>query len=103
MTASLDRLRIDCDDDGFHLVVTTDEDESGNARVGDVDAARADLRAALAVLDDYAAERDRERAAYDRATPEERDAVLGRSVPRDDPWEAARVKADIDRKIDRGE
>lgn len=103
MTASLDRLRIDSEEDGFHLVVTTDEDESGNARIDDVDAARADLRAALAVLDDYAAERDHEWAAYKAATPEERDAVMGRGEPVDDPWEAARVKADIDRKINRGE
>jgi hypothetical protein len=99
----LDRFTVDCDEGRFALYA---RDEYGNefvAAIDDVDAARAALRAVLEPLDEYAAERDRERAAYDRATPDERDAVLGRAEPEPDEWDAARIRADIDRKRLKGE
>jgi hypothetical protein len=99
----LDRLEIDSDERGFHLVVTDDDGERFVASVGDVDAARAALRKALEPLDDYAAERDREFAAYRAASPEERDRVLGRAEPETDEYEVAAFAADLARKRERGE
>lgn len=97
----------DWDEDGFHLRLSTDEGEY-DLRVTDPEVARA-LLAAVEPLRDWVAEADHHRAAYDRATPEERDAVLHhRTFPIDralaihmEVDEALREAADLRRKSDR--
>jgi hypothetical protein len=64
------------DEDGFHLRVETD-DYDFNFRIFDIPTARKLVRS-IQPLDAWIAEHDREHAAYDAATPEERDAVLGK-------------------------
>jgi hypothetical protein len=66
---------VDCDEGVTRIVLHTD-DESYVFRPSDVEAAR-QIVAAVDDLREYVAEHDRERAAYDRATPEERMLVAG--------------------------
>lgn len=73
----LDEPRGDWDEDGFHLRFSVGEgDHEIDARVYAVATAK-ELLDAVEPLREWVAEHDRERAAYDRATPEERAAVLG--------------------------
>ncbi len=70
------------DDDGYHLTLSTDEGE-GHLRVTDVEAARSLLNA-VKDLEAWVREHDYHRAAYDRATPQERAEVLGRGFEEGD-------------------
>lgn len=96
----------DFDEDGFHLHLVTD-DEDFNLRIFDIETARAMVKS-VEPLKDWINDHDRERAAYDQATPEERDRVLreeedlvaGDAVewPYRGDGEAAREQADHLRK-----
>jgi hypothetical protein len=73
-TGDLMEARGEWDDDGFHLILETDEDRA-NIRVFSTDIARVLLRE-VNRLRPWLEEEQRERAAYDGASPEERDHVL---------------------------
>lgn len=88
------------DEDGFHFTVTTDENEH-RFRVTDTDTAR-ELMRAVAPLQEWVAEEATQRAAYDRASPEERARVLQGPVIVGETWdEAWREAADLARKAER--
>lgn len=85
----------DWDEDGFHLNVKGVD--SGEVRfvVRDTESAR-ELLSAVSRLRPWIDEHDRERAAYDAATPSERASVLG--LPVRDEAEEARHSGDMLRK-----
>lgn len=70
----VDSVAGDWDEDGFHLRLSGDDGEY-DLRITDVPAARALVEAAD-TLRDWVAEHDRELAAYEAASPEERRRVL---------------------------
>lgn len=73
MSEHLDSATLDSDEDGFTLALTTDE---ADYRICvDLDAGR-QLLVALEPLREWIAEGDRQRVLYDRASPQERAAVL---------------------------
>lgn len=71
---TVDGARGEWEQDGFRLVVSG-QDASYTLRVVDVESAR-EVVAAADQLRDWVAEHDRERVAYDLATPAERAAVI---------------------------
>lgn len=99
----IEEARGEWDEDGFYLYLVTDEGER-LFRLTDTTVARELLRAVAPLLG-WVADEDRERAAYDRASPEEREAVirpahLDCGVSRD-RIEDMRVRADEQRKRER--
>lgn len=72
MTETLESASLDTDENGHTLFLETDEGRRA-IRVGFEEGR--ELLAALEPIRDWIAEGDRERAAYERATPEEREAV----------------------------
>lgn len=96
MSERIDTVRGDWDEDGLHLFVSTDDDEH-DLRITDVETAR-DLIGIADGLRGWVNEHDRQRAAYDAATPEERAAVLRPESAPEPPGEAERAAADTERK-----
>lgn len=98
---SLAHSDLDSDENGFTLILLSDEDERPTRmRVGYEEGRQ--LLASLAPLREWVAEGDAERRAYDAASTEERDRVLGRAAPTiDEAAELLRHAADLDRKAAR--
>lgn len=95
----IDSVSGEWDEDGFYLRFQTDEGE----RVfwlTDTATAR-ELMRAVAPLLGWIVDEDRERAAYDRASPEERARVLGRTPAEVELDELQREQADLARKRER--
>jgi DNA repair exonuclease SbcCD ATPase subunit len=110
MAERIEEIRVDgWDEDGFHIRVSTDDDEH-DFRVTDTEVARAllaELDAKLPALRSWVDEHDHEFAAYLIASPSERARVLGRVLDLADPdayeerAEALRAAGDDRRKAER--
>lgn len=105
----LDSVQGEWDEDGFHLRLTTTDDERLDVRVTDTKTARV-LLEAMKQLREWVAEYDEHLEAYLVASPEERARVLGRALgldddddylPEDDARERLAVGADLARKRER--
>lgn len=106
MADRVETIRGDWDEDGYHLHVSTDDDDH-EFRVTSIEAARELLRAADDVRA-WVGEHDREFALYSSASQEERAQVLGltrldRPIYPDaiSAGERLREQADDRRKADR--
>lgn len=93
--------RGDWDEDGFHLSIVTDEDDYTFV-VRSTETARQVL-SAVSRLRPWIEEYERERRAYNAATPEEREAVLNHHGPVEADLEDASIEhlreaADLERK-----
>lgn len=103
MRERIEDARAESEQDGFHIRVVTDE-EDYDFLVSDVETARTLLRE-VSRLRSWIEDHDRERAAYNAATPEERQAVIGVAHldcgVSSDRIDDLRARADDERKRER--